>query len=73
MMHFPKVICMMPIGSMLKMLKFEGRFNILTFVECIQFAQKALSLENILSTKSFFTISTKPITLIITSIILIFS
>lgn len=48
MMHFPqsyKVTHMMPIGSMLMMLKFEGRFNILTFVGCIQFAQKALSLE----------------------------
>jgi hypothetical protein len=48
MMHFPqscKVTHMMQIGSILMMLKFEGRFNILTFVECIQFVQKTLSLE----------------------------
>jgi hypothetical protein len=37
-----------PIKSLLRMLKFEARFDILTFVGCKKFVQKDLNLKKLL-------------------------
>jgi len=51
-----------PIKSLLRMLKFEARFNILTFVGCKESVQKDLNLKKNLLTWIYLIISTKPIT-----------